>query len=91
VSRILKDVPMNSVDKGVYWIEYLLRHDDTSHLRSLTAQQSFFVRSLLDVWLFLGFIVGMTVLGFVQIFKIIIRKLWGSRASKSTEVKVKTK
>lgn len=55
--KILEDQPLKGVDKAVWWIEYVLRHGDVSHLRSPAAKMSFFEYFMIDVVLFLLFIV----------------------------------
>lgn len=50
---ILLDRPMPPMETGIWWVEYVLRHKDTSHLRPAGFDQYWFQRRLLDVWLFL--------------------------------------
>jgi glucuronosyltransferase len=52
LSNLFKDQPMKPVDTAVYWTEYILRHDDLSHLKPVGREQTWFQRRLLDVWLF---------------------------------------
>lgn len=33
LSKLVKDQPMSSIEKAVWWIEYTIRHKGTKHLR----------------------------------------------------------
>lgn len=50
--KILQDQPLKGLDKAVWWIEYVLRHGDVSHLRSASANMSFFEYFMIDVIIF---------------------------------------
>lgn len=43
------DHPMKSLDKAIWWIEYVIRHKGTKHLRSPTADISWIQYLLLDI------------------------------------------
>lgn len=61
--NVLRDQPMEPLDKAVWWTEYVLRHKDTSHLRPSGFEQWWWQRRLLDVWGFLFLIsVGIAML-----------------------------
>ncbi|KAG8257585.1 UDP-glycosyltransferase UGT5-like [Homalodisca vitripennis] len=49
MSRIVRDQPMSRMDSAVYWIEYVLRHRDTRHLRPASAKLPWYQLWLLDV------------------------------------------
>lgn len=59
MSTIFKDLPMKPIDTAVWWTEYVLRHEDLSHLKPLARDQTWYQRRMLDVWLFL-FVSGVT-------------------------------
>jgi uncharacterized protein (DUF2062 family) len=42
---------MSPVQTAVWWTEYVLRHKDTTSLKSVTRHQTWFERRMLDVWL----------------------------------------
>lgn len=50
---ILTDQPLNGLDKAMWWIEYVIRHKDVSHLRSSAADMTFLQYLMIDVVLFL--------------------------------------
>ncbi|CAG9854774.1 unnamed protein product [Phyllotreta striolata] len=50
---IMVDQPMTGVDKAVWWIEYVIRHNGAKHLRSQGADMSFYEYFMIDVALFL--------------------------------------
>ncbi|XP_053692065.1 UDP-glycosyltransferase UGT5-like [Sabethes cyaneus] len=49
LNRMLADQPMSSLDRAVWWIEYVVRHGGTRHLRA--PQLSWFQYLMLDVTL----------------------------------------
>lgn len=51
--RILTDQPLKGTEKAVWWIEYVIRHQDVSHLKSPATKMSFIEYLMLDVMLFL--------------------------------------
>ena len=52
VSALMRDQPDRPLDRATYWIEYVIRHDGASHLRSASRKLSLFQRCLFDVLLF---------------------------------------
>ncbi|XP_044262353.1 UDP-glycosyltransferase UGT5-like [Tribolium madens] len=59
VNKILFDKPMSGLEKAVYWSEYVIRHGGTRHLRSPSADISWFEYLLVDVvFAVVGIVVG---------------------------------
>jgi len=52
LSILFKDRQTSPLDTAIWWVEYVLRHRDTSHLRSKGMDQTWYQRRLLDVWTF---------------------------------------
>lgn len=50
------------METAIWWVEYVLRHKDTSHLRPAGFEQNWFQRRLLDVWLFVYTVLLISVL-----------------------------
>ncbi|KAB0795640.1 hypothetical protein PPYR_12479 [Photinus pyralis] len=48
-SKALRDNPLDPLDKAIYGIEYVLRHNGAPHLRSSALQLNWFQYFLLDV------------------------------------------
>lgn len=46
---LMRDRPMDALDKAVYWVEYVVRHGGARHLRLGTSHLNFFQYFLLDV------------------------------------------
>lgn len=65
LSKIASDQPMSALDKAVWWIEYVIRHDGAVHLRYPGIEMPFYQYFLLDVIAFF-FAVFVT---FIYIFK----------------------
>lgn len=57
-SKLLRDQPEKPIDRAVWWVEYVLRNPDASHLRTPTIELGFFRSNSLDVYalLYTGFI-----------------------------------
>ncbi|KAG4074385.1 hypothetical protein HA402_000364 [Bradysia odoriphaga] len=49
-SRLLRDQPEKPIDRAVWWIEYLLRNPDASHLRTPTIEMGFILSNSLDLY-----------------------------------------
>lgn len=56
------DHPMKSIDRAMWWIEYVLRHNGTRHLRSPTADVSWAAYLLLDVILVIVSVITISIL-----------------------------
>lgn len=66
------DHPMKSLDRAVWWIEYVLRHNGTKHLRSPTVDISWIQYLLLDVILCVLLLTFLGVSLFVKFVKFVI-------------------
>lgn len=53
VSELMRDQLEHPLDRAVYWIEYVIRHQGAPHLRTSSRQLSLLQRGLLDV-IFVG-------------------------------------
>jgi glucuronosyltransferase len=52
VSSLMRDQMESPLDRAVYWIEYVIRHDGAPHLRTASHKLSFIQRNLFDVLMF---------------------------------------
>lgn len=68
--EIYKDVDFADVNKAVWWIEYVLRHNGASHFRNRLLDMPFWQRYMLDVYafLFLVIIATSTIINFTVRF-----------------------
>ena len=83
LSEIHKDQPGHPVNRTVYWIDYILRHDGAHHLRAAVHQISFCQYFLLDIVfvLLLGAALFYFLLSWVTKFICRrIRSLWSSNS-----------
>lgn len=53
LSRLVRDEPMNPLDRAVYWVEYVIRHNGAKQLQSPVRNLNFFQYYSLDVMAFL--------------------------------------
>ena len=49
VSELMRDQKEKPLDRVVYWIEYIIRHQGASHLRSSSRHLNLFQRNLNDI------------------------------------------
>lgn len=77
---ILEDQPLKGLDKAMWWIEYVIRHKDISHLRSPAADMSFFEYFMVDVILFCSVVLLVS----IYLIKKTICLLWRLIKSKPT-------
>ena len=62
MSAISKDEPQSSLDRAVWWTEYVIRHNGAKHLRSAAVDLAWYQYLLLDVAAFLFILAAITVL-----------------------------
>lgn len=61
VSSVMHDQIDQPLDRAVYWIEYVIRHNGAPHLRSPSRRLGFFQRSLVDVMVLLFSLISILV------------------------------
>ncbi|EFX66425.1 hypothetical protein DAPPUDRAFT_64710 [Daphnia pulex] len=54
VSAVMRDQMESPLERAIYWIEYVIRHQGAPHLRSASRQLSIYQKCLLDVMAFLS-------------------------------------
>jgi glucuronosyltransferase len=62
ISVLSKDEPESSLNRAVWWTEYVIRHNGTKHLRSASLDLALYQYLLLDVGAFLFIILAITIL-----------------------------
>jgi len=75
LSAISKDEPQSSLNRAVWWTEYVIRHNGAKHLRSAALDLAWYQYLLLDVAAFLFILIAITVLVSYLILKIVYRYL----------------
>ncbi|KAF2895932.1 hypothetical protein ILUMI_10246 [Ignelater luminosus] len=78
-SSIMRDQPMTALERGVFWVEYALRHKGAPHLRSAALNLAWYQYLLLDVIVFVIAALFMTFLT----LRFVIRKCMGSKKKSS--------
>lgn len=83
-----KDRPEKPVDTALWWVDYVMRHEDTSFLRPLAISLTWYQRRQLDVWGFLAIVFLITLYISWRIFAKVLRLMCGrGRKQKSDRVK----
>ncbi|XP_068907170.1 UDP-glycosyltransferase UGT5-like [Tenebrio molitor] len=72
LSKIASDQPMSALEKAVWWIEYVIRHDGAEHLRYAGIDMPFYQYFLLDVIAFLLATLALTVYILRRIMKHVV-------------------
>lgn len=58
-SKQFRDRPLPALETAVWWVEYVLRHRNTSHLGSMMRSCTWYEKRLLDVWISIFLAVNM--------------------------------
>ncbi|XP_057380501.1 UDP-glycosyltransferase UGT5-like [Daphnia carinata] len=72
VSSIMRDQLESPVERAIYWIEYVIRHQGAPHLRSAARELSFYQRGLLDVILFFFVVASLTAYVFFRLSRFVL-------------------
>ena len=49
VSELMRDQKERPLDRAIYWIEYVIRHQGAQHLRSPSRHLNVFERDIIDI------------------------------------------
>jgi UDP-glucoronosyl and UDP-glucosyl transferase len=92
LSKLAKDRPLSALDTAVYWTEYVLRHDDVSHLKSPGISQTWWERRLLLVWAGVFSLILIVASLLITILYAVLRFILGRKTgSASTQQRVQKK
>ncbi|XP_057376045.1 UDP-glycosyltransferase UGT5-like [Daphnia carinata] len=69
VSELVRDQMETPLDRVIYWIEYVIRHDGAPHLRTASRKLSLHQRFLFDVMLFVVLIAILMSYVFVRVLR----------------------
>lgn len=72
LKAIAADQPMSALEKAVWWIEYVLRHNGAKHLRYGGVDMPLYQYYMLDVFAFLGFLLFLVLNVLYRIFPRIV-------------------
>lgn len=75
LSSLFRDRPLDPLENALYWTEYVLRHNDTTHLKPLGMNRNWYQRRLLDVYLFCVISLLVIILISYYLFKVCIYQL----------------
>jgi hypothetical protein len=81
-STLYRDRPVKPLQNGIYWVEYILRHNGAKHMRSHALDLNFFQLHSIDVIGFLLTIAFISSYISYRIMKCLFKKLCGSKKVK---------
>ncbi|TMW46153.1 hypothetical protein DOY81_008765 [Sarcophaga bullata] len=73
LSRRYRDQPQTPLEKAVYWIEYVLRHDGAPHLRNAGVELNYFQFYNIDAYFILSIILLIFLIAFISILRFIVK------------------
>nr|CAI5852682.1 unnamed protein product [Callosobruchus analis] len=85
LQKIWSNQPMPALERAVWWIEYVIRHKGTRHLRSPTADVTWFEYLLVDVILVILSTITLVLFILYKTMKFIYRKTTGDRKAKKSK------
>ena len=89
LQRLYHDQPEKPLDRAVFWIEYVIRHQGATHLWSAARNLNFIQYYSLDILLAVTFFAVLTLAVNVLAVRAILKKLFGSKnkakANKKTQ------
>lgn len=75
LSKAFRDRPSAPTETAIWWIEYILRHDNSNeYLVPHSIHQSWWKRRQIDVWLTLGAALSMVSYLLLKILWLIVKK-----------------
>lgn len=87
MSAVFKDRQMTTIDKAVYWVEYVVRYKGAYHLRSASVELLWYQYYAFDIIAFFIFIILIFIFICSIIFKCIL-KLIINFISKTKKIKI---
>jgi len=87
-AQLFMDLPVKPVELAVWWTEYILRHDDLSHLKPTGRHQTWYQRRQLDVWAFMLFTLFLFSYCVLKVLLFFSRYLFKAYSNGSRKVKI---
>lgn len=82
LQKTYRDRPMTPLDTAVWWTEYVLRSENTHHLRPAGISLNWYQRRHIDVWAFLSISAFIVTSGAIYVLVLIVSKFANSSDSK---------
>ncbi|XP_044749803.1 UDP-glycosyltransferase UGT5-like [Coccinella septempunctata] len=73
IEKLMNDIPMEGLDKAIWWIEYVIRHKGARHLRSPSLDIPWYQYFLLDVIAFIALVLSISMYILIKVIKLTIR------------------
>jgi len=84
-SALLRDRPLSAMDTAIYWIEYVIRHEGATHIKSAAQDLAWYQLYNYDVYLVILLILYLL----VKLNVVVIKKLAGCCRRKPTDLQKK--
>ncbi|XP_065354388.1 UDP-glucosyltransferase 2-like [Calliphora vicina] len=91
LSKQYRDQPQTPLDKAIYWVEYVLRHEGAPHMRNAGLDLNYFQQNNIDVFAILagGFLLFFAVL--VICIRLVVKVMCTKKTTKKSSGKGKNK
>lgn len=92
LSKAFRDRPSTPTETATWWVEYVLRHDNTNeYLLPLHLRQPWWKKRQIDVWLTLGAVALTVLLSSVTILWLLFKSVLNLSNGNSNSAKAKLK
>lgn len=81
ISDRFRDQPLTPLETGMFWVKHVAKNKGAPHLRSIAVDLSFCQLYNLDVWIFIGGVVALSVYTLIKIINSFLRCFVFSRKS----------
>lgn len=86
-SRLFRDKPLSALETGKFWVEYVLRNKNMTHIQSASLLLNFIELHNVDVYVILAIIILLCLTMPIYFLKLIISGLKSKKCSDSSEKK----
>lgn len=87
MSAIFRDKPMPTLDKAVYWVEYVMRHGGAHHLHSAAMRLTWYEYCSLDIFALFASILLFSIFICHYVSKLILKSIRHCYSLGKTKIK----
>lgn len=91
ISKRLTDQPQSAMDKAIFWIEYVLRHDGAHFMQTSAQYLNFIEYNNLDIYATFAFIAFLVIFIPIYVFRKILKFVCSFKQTSNNKSKEKKK